>query len=479
MLIASLYDVVVSLDGSGDYRSVTEALANAPQDDAPYVIFIRKGEYHERFEVTRPRVSLIGESCEDTIITSSVANGMLDSQGRKFATFGSRTVSINAPDFSARSLTICNGFDFPANQAKANTDPTRLRHTQAVALLIASHGDRVQLKDVRLISYHDTLYLYAGRSYIEQSLISGTVDFIFGGGTALLEHCDIVARNRDDVHSDEPYGYLVAPCTPIKQSFGLVVQDCRLEKENGVPAGSYGLGRPWHPTTRFEDGTYADPDAVGHAAFIRCQMDDHIFGWDKMSGRDRDRNTIWFYPEDSRFSEYQNRGKGSCPGDRNRPQLTADQVSNYTPEALFSGWVPDISLSEMSALVGTVDTAKDSIPAKVQVTDTLGMVRTTLVDQQGRYTVPVSFMTPPLLVSLLPLSDADESHNMRALVVLVNNQGETECNITAASELMVSDAENRIQFGEFRAGIPVPPLPRSMWEAFQLLADAGSGKIIA
>ncbi|MDT9694187.1 hypothetical protein Q5762_38830, partial [Streptomyces sp. P9(2023)] len=85
------------------------------------------------------------------------------------------------------------------------------------------------------------------------------------------------------------------------QSFGLVFKDCRLKKETDVPAKSYALGRPWHPTTTFADGRYADPNAVGHAVFINCEMDDHIYGWDKMSGKDIDQQTIWFYPEDSRF----------------------------------------------------------------------------------------------------------------------------------------------------------------------------------
>ena len=30
-----------------------------------------------------------------------------------------------------------------------------------------------------------------------------------------------------------------------------------------------------------------------------------------MSGKDINQNTIWFYPEDSRFWEYHNKGKGA------------------------------------------------------------------------------------------------------------------------------------------------------------------------
>lgn len=116
MSLFSFYDVIVSSDGDGDFRSVQQAIENAPQDDSEYVIFIRKGVYQESFEITRPNVVLIGEDRDQTIITASVANGMLDSSGRKFATFGSRTISVNAADFSATSLTIANGFDFPGNQ---------------------------------------------------------------------------------------------------------------------------------------------------------------------------------------------------------------------------------------------------------------------------------------------------------------------------------------------------------------------------
>ncbi|SHO55959.1 pectinesterase family protein [Vibrio quintilis] len=339
MSLFSFYDVIVSSDGDGDFRSVQQAIENAPQDDSEYVIFIRKGVYQESFEITRPNVVLIGEDRDQTIITASVANGMLDSSGRKFATFGSRTISVNAADFSATSLTIANGFDFPGNQKKPDDDPTKLTHTQAVALLVAHQGDRVQLHNVRLESYHDTLYLYAGRTYIHQSLITGTVDFIFGGGTAMFEDCDIVARYRDDVSRDEPYGYLVAPCTSIEQPFGFVFKNCRLSKEERVPAESYGLGRPWHPTTQFDDGSYADPDAIGHAAFIHCHLDDHLYGWDKMGGRNKHQETIWFYPEDARFWEFRSTGPGA--DDAHRPQLNTEQMNRYDVGSVFSGWQPE------------------------------------------------------------------------------------------------------------------------------------------
>ncbi len=118
----------------------------------------------------------------------------------------------------------------------------------------------------------------------------------------------IIARNRSDIAP--PYGYITAPATQADEKFGLFIINSKLSKEAGVPAKSFALGRPWHPTTQFSDGRYADPNAIGLAAFINCDIDDHIYGWDKMSGKDKAGEKIWFYPEDSRFYESANRGPG-------------------------------------------------------------------------------------------------------------------------------------------------------------------------
>jgi len=145
-----------------------------------------------------------------------------------------------------------------------------------------------------------------------------------------------LARRRDDVAEGE-WGYITAPSTPITQRFGLVFKACRLEKEPGVPAGSYALGRPWHPTTTFADGRYADPNAIGHAAFLHCQIGDHIYGWDRMSGRDVRQQLIWFHPQDSRFWEYANQGCGAgiTPA---RPQLSEAESACYDDISILDGW---------------------------------------------------------------------------------------------------------------------------------------------
>ncbi|WP_238787767.1 pectinesterase family protein [Vibrio furnissii] len=444
-----LYDVVVAKDGSGDFTSVQQAIDAAPQNNQQYVIYIRKGIYPERLNITRNNLYLIGEDRDRTIITASFANGTLDANGVRTGTAGSRTVYVNALDFKARTVTIENGFDFNANQAKDANDPTKLRDTQAVALMVAQKADRAQFKDVNLVGYQDTLYLRGGRSVFEESVISGNVDFIFGHGTGLFKSTELVARNRFDVAPGTPYGYITAPSTNIEQPFGLVFKDCRLTKEEGVPADSYGLGRPWHPTTTFADGRYADPNAIGHAAFIDCDMDDHIYGWDKMSGRDIDQQTIWFYPQDSRFWEYESRGPGAALGEQ-RPQLKTAALSQYSDDKVLSGWQADLSLGQNSELHGEVLHNLMRFPAQVTVRDSAGKQRQTQTDAKGRYQLSIAGMTGPLLVSADDRSGSSCLHSDQvrsvcatALVVDLNNNAVSTGNINPFSDLQVSNLATR------------------------------------
>ncbi|MBF9003228.1 pectinesterase family protein [Vibrio nitrifigilis] len=467
-----LYNVSVAADGSADYSSIQAALDNAPNDQSDYVVYIHDGVYHEKLNITRPNTYLIGQNRDKTIITATTANGMLQPNGKKFGTFGSRTVAIDADGVKIRSLTIANGFDFNANQAKSDQDQSKVKNTQAVALLVSNHADKAELKDVNLVGYQDTLYLRAGRSFIDQSQISGNIDFIFGLGTALIKDSNIVARNRNDVAAGEPYGYITAPATNINDPFGIVFKHCRLTKESGVPANSYGLGRPWHPTTTFKDGRYADPNAVGNTTFINCDMDDHIYGWDKMSGHDKNNHTIWFYPQQSRFWEFGNRGPGAKVATA-RPQLTTRQAKAYSDEQVLSGWQPDISLARHSLLQGEVLHRSMVFPAQVTVKDSLGKTITTTTDQKGHYRVSVKGMTAPLLVNVDDHSGEScltsvkrRSMCVAALVVKAKNGGTTTGNVNPFSDLIVSVMAHQAGLlgpQELVAAKTIPAMAKNTW----------------
>ena len=323
-------------DGVPRFASVTAALAAAPVErDGPYRIWIRDGRYHEKLVVTAPDVHLVGESRDGTVLTFDDAGGTIGADGQAVGTLRSATVRVLAPGFRAETLTIENGFDYPANEAKPDEDPTKLGSPQGVALTLDAGSDRTVLSEVALIGYQDTFFPDTGRTYVWRSRIAGHVDFIFGGGQVVFDECVIVSRDRADKN---PTGYVTAPSTRASLPFGFLFVDARFEKEPGVLAGSVRLGRPWHPGN--------DPTANGSAVFVRSFMDDHVGedGYAPISGRSPDGERIWYDLEPtSRFFETETTGPGAHVGPR-RPQLLPEAAAAYTPDRVLGGWRPARSL---------------------------------------------------------------------------------------------------------------------------------------
>ena len=318
--------------GTPTYRTIGDALTRMSLNGgARAVIFIRNGRYHEKLTVDRPRVTFLGESRERTILTYDAAADTPSPGGGTYGTRGSFTLRVQAPDFRAENLTIENAFDYPANLAKSDSDRTKLRNQQAVALMTDVGSDRATFVNVRISGYQDTLFPNAGRSYFYKCEILGHVDFIFGAGQAVFDDCDIVSRDRGSATNN---GYVTAPSTPSSQRYGFLFVRSRLKKERpSMAPASVTLGRPWHP--------FADPDAVGSSVFIDCWMDDHIGakGWDRMSSVDSTGTRVWYEPESARFFEHGSTGPGAVKSAKRR-QLSPAQAAKYNAFNVLSGWIP-------------------------------------------------------------------------------------------------------------------------------------------
>jgi pectinesterase len=318
--------------GARTYRTIGAALAAAPADgEAAYVVSIRDGRYYEKLSVDRPNVHFVGESRGGTVLTFDAAAGMRSPGGWLYGTRGSFTLRIAAPGFRLERMTVENGFDFMANDAKPAGDSTKLTGSQAVAVMLDEGNDRAVFRDCRIAGHQDTLFPNAGRSYFGGCEILGSVDFIFGWGRAVFEECDIVSRDRGSATNN---GYVTAPSTPISQPYGFLFVRSRMKKERPEMApNSVTLGRPWHPSGR--------PDAIGSAVFIDSWMDDHIgaAGWSTMNSRDASGHTVVNRPEDARFYEYGSTGPGAVASPSRRV-LTPEQARAYTIERVLDGWDP-------------------------------------------------------------------------------------------------------------------------------------------
>lgn len=226
-------DVTVAPDGSGDFRSVQQALDQLPENGG--TIHLKPATYREVVEVTIPHVRLVGDPANP----SSVVIVFDRSAGTAGGTFNSYTFAVLADDFLADGVTFENDF--------SNNHPDATQGAQAVALAV--RGDRAVFRHVRVIGAQDSLYAsakscasdtgpcVAARQYFEDCYVEGHVDFIFGDAMAYFRDCEIHAIAHKTV-------YVTAQSKryPDQQS-GYVFDHCKVTAAPG--AEDVYLGRPW------------------------------------------------------------------------------------------------------------------------------------------------------------------------------------------------------------------------------------------
>jgi pectin methylesterase-like acyl-CoA thioesterase len=288
----------VASDGTGTYRTVQAAINAVPANNTGRVnITIKPGTYREVVTIpsNKPYITLTGggTSASQTVI---VYNNSAYTSG----TSGSASMFVSGKDFIARNLTISNDYD-------ENTYETG---DQAVALNIG--GDRTQLDNVRLLGDQDTLLLNSGRTYVKNSYVEGTVDFIFGSGTGVFNATSVYEKRTTG-------GPITAARTDAANPYGFLFYKCTI---TGATNNTTQLGRPWGPNAQvlFRESSLS-------ATMKTAQP------WTDMSGN------VW---QNARFLEYRNTGSGATVNS-NRPQLSDSQAANYTPQKYLAGtdnWNP-------------------------------------------------------------------------------------------------------------------------------------------
>lgn len=323
------------------YTGIQLALDAAARDTSQQwiTIHVAPGDYAEKPVVSRDRIRLIGSGAARTRLHfGAVAQTAGHYHRAGWGTPGSATLTINAKDVIVSGFTVENTYDYLANDRLS--EPARIRNPQALALLLDIASDRVLLDRVTLLGYQDTLFANGGRALVQRSLIAGNVDFIFGNGQLLIEDSEIRSRRRAEPYvAGQFQSFIAAPSTPLSQENGIVVYRSRLTREEGVPDGSVALARPWHPTTRFADGRYADPTAVGQALFLDCFMDRHIHAdhWTTMNGTAPDGTpSLVFRPQDSRFFEAGSFGPGATARNIGIPWTPSTDIMHIRHS--MAGW---------------------------------------------------------------------------------------------------------------------------------------------
>jgi pectinesterase len=292
--------LVVAQDGSGDFKTVQEAI-NAVPDFRKNVttIYIKKGIYKEKLILPGSKrfVKLLGEDLKSTILTYDNYASKKNSFGEEMGTSGSSSFYIYGGDFSAENITFEN-----------SSGPVG----QAVAVWVA--GDKAHFKNCRFLGFQDTLYTYGAgsREFFENCYIEGTTDFIFGSATAYFQSCEIFCKTGGQ--------YITAASTPDTVKYGYVFNNCKIT--GNAPDASYHLGRPWRPYAK--------------VVYLNCNMGKVVkpAGWDPW-GKESNKKTAF-------YAEYNNKGDGFKPLERVEwsHQLTNEQAKQYDIAQVLKGWDP-------------------------------------------------------------------------------------------------------------------------------------------
>lgn len=292
-------DFVVAKDGSGDFFTLTEAIAAVPDYNNGCSIRLSEGVYREKISIpwTKRNVRLYGVG-EAVVSWDDFANRK-NALGHNIGTSGSATIYFGADNWTVDNVTFEN---------------TAGCVGQAVA--VQTLGTNLRFRKCRFLGNQDTLYLRgAGNSnehiggirwvYFDNCYIEGTTDFIFGASAAIFRNCEIHSKSNS---------YATAASTVEGQEVGYIFHKCRLTAAEEVTK-CY-LGRPWRPYAK--------------TIFIDCELGAHITaaGWELWSNKEQ--------PETTYYAEYGSKGPGANPQGR---VAWSKQLTDEEAKALVEKYV--------------------------------------------------------------------------------------------------------------------------------------------
>lgn len=276
-ILASSATIAVTLNvGPGqEYETIQSAIDAVPSGNADEaVIEIATGGYEEHVLVSRDKPFVTMRAKEPGKVRIRSGESVYTVKDKQLPRC--TALSVEANDFTAEGIVFDN------YASRANVEAGGRGVGQALAVAVTS--DRVIFRKCAFLGHQDTLLADGphrgdgvSRQYYEDCEIEGTVDFIFGGATAVFNRCRLRFADR---------GYVTAASTRQGQRFGFVFVDCALSGKDGMKKSE--LGRPWRP--------YAQ------TVFIGCRFDDVLKpeGWSN-----------WRKPENEKTAWY---GEFGCTG---------------------------------------------------------------------------------------------------------------------------------------------------------------------
>ncbi|KAJ9140054.1 hypothetical protein P3X46_030741 [Hevea brasiliensis] len=286
--------IKVRADGSGEFKTITDAVKSIPAGNKERVIVdIGPGTYTEKVTIERdkPFITFLGPPDKATLAFGGTA--------AEYGTVYSATLQVDSDFFVASNLIIQNTAPRPDGKRAG---------AQAVAFRIG--GNMAAFYNVKMLGFQDTLCDDKGFHFFKDCYIEGTVDFIFGSGKSIYLQTEI------RVLADAEQTVITAQARETEaQDVGYSFVHCSV---TGTGTGAF-LGRAWMPMPR--------------VVFAYTSMTEVINpeGWSSNNHPEREAQVF--------FGEYKNTGPGAAPAGRVKyaKQLTEEEVKPFLSLGFIKG----------------------------------------------------------------------------------------------------------------------------------------------
>ncbi|KNA25947.1 hypothetical protein SOVF_001630 [Spinacia oleracea] len=308
-------DAVVAKDGSGQYKTITEAIkAVTLKSKKRYVIYVKEGVYEENVVMGKHvwNVMMYGDGMDKSIVSGHL--NFIDGT----PTFSTATFAIAGRGFIAKDMAFKNTAGAEKHQAVA----FRSQSDQSIYYRCLFDG------------YQDTLYAHSYRQFYRECTVTGTIDFIFGNAAVVFQNCNIQPREP----LPKQFNTITAQGRKdLNQNTGISIQKCTISGLGQVTAPTY-LGRPWQQFST----TLIMQSIIGPVL--------HPSGWVGWVNGVEPPSTIY-------YAEYQNTGPGADISKRVtwagfKPEITADEASKFTVGNFIDGssWLASTDVAFDTAL---------------------------------------------------------------------------------------------------------------------------------
>lgn len=198
--------ITVAADGSGNYKTIQEAINSLPADAKEQrIIFIRKGTYNEKIFIDKDFVALKGEDPVKTIVTIAQARDEWRCDNKD--DYGTATLNVKGSDITLENLSFINSYGKDNTKEKTMICATDSGKTKT----IRPYGHQMALRSfatTRLIVRNCIFRAYGGDTvspwntdngmfYFKDCIMEGGVDFYCPRGWALADNCTFICHDKN------------------------------------------------------------------------------------------------------------------------------------------------------------------------------------------------------------------------------------------------------------------------------------------